>query len=63
MVLPDHPTPCEIKTHTHEPVPFCFYSPNINTSSQMKYSEITGKKTSTHFQTPWDLLEAFLNQK
>ena len=26
MVLPDHPTPVEIKTHTSDPVPFVLYS-------------------------------------
>ncbi len=29
MVLPDHPTPIEIRTHTREPVPFMIYSPKI----------------------------------
>ena len=24
-VLPDHPTPCELRTHTNEPVPFLIY--------------------------------------
>ena len=28
-VLPDHPTPVNIKTHTMTPVPFAFYSTNI----------------------------------
>ncbi|UCG26908.1 MAG: cofactor-independent phosphoglycerate mutase [Bacteroidales bacterium] len=26
-ILPDHPTPCEIRTHTNEPVPFLIYHP------------------------------------
>jgi 2,3-bisphosphoglycerate-independent phosphoglycerate mutase len=26
-VLPDHPTPCEIRTHTADPVPFLIYKP------------------------------------
>ncbi len=26
LVLPDHPTPVHLKTHTAEPVPFCMYS-------------------------------------
>ena len=25
MVLPDHPTPCALKTHTDDPVPFVVY--------------------------------------
>ena len=28
-VLPDHPTPCALKTHTHDPVPFIIYEPGI----------------------------------
>lgn len=26
-ILPDHPTPCAIRTHTNEPVPFLIYKP------------------------------------
>lgn len=28
-VLPDHPTPCAIRTHTAEPVPFLIYKPGM----------------------------------
>jgi len=24
-ILPDHPTPCAIRTHTHDPIPFIIY--------------------------------------
>lgn len=27
-ILPDHPTPCKIRTHTNRPVPFMIYDPN-----------------------------------
>jgi 2,3-bisphosphoglycerate-independent phosphoglycerate mutase len=26
-ILPDHPTPCAIKTHTNAPIPFIIYNP------------------------------------
>ncbi len=29
-LLPDHPTPCKLKTHTSEPVPFVIYSKKKN---------------------------------
>ena len=32
-VLPDHPTPCELRTHTAEPVPFLIYYPGITPDS------------------------------
>ena len=62
MVLPDHPTPCHIKTHTHEPVPFCFYHSSYSFKSKLPYSEKTGKATQVSHSTPWDLLRIFLNE-
>jgi 2,3-bisphosphoglycerate-independent phosphoglycerate mutase len=63
MVLPDHPTPCDIKTHTHEPVPYCFYHRSMKSKSLKSYSEKNAKTTKIHFNTPWDLLTTFLNTK
>ncbi len=42
-VLPDHPTPIRIKTHTAEPVPFAVWS-SKNEKKSDKYSENTCKK-------------------
>jgi 2,3-bisphosphoglycerate-independent phosphoglycerate mutase len=38
-VLPDHPTPIKIGTHTREPVPFAIYSPNIEADKVKKFDE------------------------
>ena len=32
-VLPDHPTPCELRTHTNEPIPFFIWYPGIEPDS------------------------------
>ncbi len=44
-VLPDHPTPCKIRTHTNEPVPFAIYNPQkaSQSNTSRKYSEKAGK--------------------
>lgn len=39
MVLPDHPTPIEIKTHSDEPVPFILYDNDKNISKSRAYNE------------------------
>lgn len=39
-VLPDHPTPCELRTHTAEPVPFLVYYPGIEPDSVQTYDEV-----------------------
>lgn len=38
-VLPDHPTPCELRTHTNEPVPFLIWYPGIEADAVQVYSE------------------------
>ena len=39
-VLPDHPTPCELRTHTSEPVPFLIYYPEIEPDNVQVFDEI-----------------------
>ncbi|MDF9828932.1 cofactor-independent phosphoglycerate mutase [Parabacteroides sp. PF5-6] len=38
-VLPDHPTPCAIRTHTNQPVPFLIYRPGIIPDAVSHYDE------------------------
>lgn len=40
-ILPDHPTPVEIRTHVKEPVPFIIYSQGIQPDKVMEYDEIS----------------------
>lgn len=39
-VLPDHPTPCELRTHTAEPVPFLIYYPGIEPDCVQAFDEV-----------------------
>ncbi len=38
-LIPDHPTPCELKTHTHDPVPFIIYHPDESHDNVTSYDE------------------------
>lgn len=40
-VLPDHPTPVEIRTHVNEPVPFLIWHPGIEPDSVRRFDEIS----------------------
>lgn len=40
-ILPDHPTPVEIRTHVSEPVPFIFYYKGIEPDGVMEYDEVS----------------------
>jgi len=63
MVLPDHPTPCDIRTHTHEPVPYCLYYAGCDSKTAAHYTENEAKKSGIELQSPWALLTHFLSQK
>ena len=43
-VLPDHPTPISLRTHTAEPIPFCIYYPGIKPDSVQTFSENAAKE-------------------
>jgi 2,3-bisphosphoglycerate-independent phosphoglycerate mutase len=40
-ILPDHPTPCALKTHTREAVPFVIYKPGIQPDDVEVYDEFS----------------------
>ena len=40
-LLPDHPTPCRIKTHTAEPVPFVIYKPGETPDAVKQFDEFS----------------------
>ncbi len=39
-VLPDHPTPCELRTHTSDPIPFLIWYPGIEPDEVQTYDEV-----------------------
>ena len=43
-LLPDHPTPCRIKTHSDSPVPFVIYKPGVSPDAVTEYNEFSVKR-------------------
>lgn len=43
-ILPDHPTPCHLRTHTNKPVPFLIYRSNGNSDDVLVYDEFESAK-------------------
>lgn len=42
-LLPDHPTPCEYRTHTADPVPFVIYYPGIAPDHVQTFDEVAAQ--------------------
>lgn len=61
MVLPDHPTPLDARTHTNESVPFLIYQPGEREPGAVSgYDEFQAKQTGLHIEAGWHLMEFFI---
>lgn len=58
LVLPDHPTPISLKTHTSDPVPFVFYDSTKAKDSGIKaFDEDSAKGTGLFVEDGFKLME------
>jgi 2,3-bisphosphoglycerate-independent phosphoglycerate mutase len=46
LILPDHPTPIKIQTHTDEPVPFMLWGPEFVSNGAKRFTEAEAKDRS-----------------
>jgi len=61
LVLPDHPTPLSLRTHTSEPVPFIIYDSTKELSSPATcYDEFEAKKTGVYIDDGYKLMDLFI---
>ena len=61
-VLPDHPTPCELRTHTAEPVPFLLYYPGIVPDGVQTFDEISCRQGSYRLLEKNEFMNEFMQQ-
>lgn len=59
-ILPDHPTPCALKTHTREPVPFVIYKPGIVPDGVEVYDEFSVKNGTLGLLKGNEFIQRFL---
>jgi len=63
MILPDHPTPIKLKTHTSDPVPYVIYdSTTTEGASGLEYTEENAKKTGIFIEKGYTLMDKFLQK-
>jgi 2,3-bisphosphoglycerate-independent phosphoglycerate mutase len=65
LVLPDHPTPLSVRTHTADPVPFVIYSNEEGgTSAHGKtFDEVSAGLSRIFIEKGFELIERFLNPR
>ena len=57
LVLPDHPTPIQIRTHSAEPVPFALYRKGDHAGRSLRYTENEAKTTGVYEDAGYRLID------
>lgn len=64
LVLPDHPTPVGIKTHTSDPVPFVLVKDtDCEEKNDLIYSEANAEKSGIYLDRGHELMSRIINNK
>ena len=61
LVLPDHPTPIRVRTHTSDPIPYLLYDSTKKLGDNAGYSEAVGKENGILKEDGYKLMEYLLN--
>ena len=60
MVLPDHPTPIRIRTHTLDPVPYVIYDSTKVLDNPTTFNEKNAEKTQNYVEKGYTLMDKFI---
>ncbi len=63
MVLPDHPTPLHLRTHTSSPVPFLIYDPQAPKKGVEHFDEASAATTGVYIANGWQLNEYLIQDR
>ncbi len=63
LVLPDHPTPLSVRTHTADPVPYVIYSNEggAKTAHAKTFDEVSAGQSGISVEKGFELIERFLS--
>lgn len=62
LILPDHPTPIQYRTHTDEPVPYLLYDNRKSKSNKYLYNEVGAKESDCVIFQGYTIIDRLFNQ-
>ncbi|MGN1142480.1 MAG: cofactor-independent phosphoglycerate mutase [Oliverpabstia sp.] len=60
LILPDHPTPICVRTHTADPIPYLLYDSTVRETHTWKYCETEAEKSGRMFEKGYELMAYLL---
>jgi 2,3-bisphosphoglycerate-independent phosphoglycerate mutase len=61
LILPDHATPIETRTHVGDPVPFVLWGPGFNASGAERFTEVAAKDTGVFVEAGYDIMSRLVD--
>lgn len=62
LIMPDHATPLELRTHTNDPIPFLMYHKKGEVKGKDEFTEQTCKETGVYIEDGHNILSIFLKR-
>ena len=62
LIMPDHATPLELRTHTNDPIPFLMYHKKGEVEGKDEFTEQTCKDTGVYIEDGHNILSMFLKR-
>jgi len=56
LIMPDHPTPIEVRTHTADPVPFLLWGNFVKTNGAKHFTEAEAKSTGVFLEEGYKIM-------
>ena len=56
LVMPDHPTPITVRTHTAEPVPFLLWGDGIKSNGPQRFTEAEARETGVFIEEGYKIM-------
>jgi 2,3-bisphosphoglycerate-independent phosphoglycerate mutase len=57
LVMPDHPTPIEIRTHSSDPVPFLLWGEDFSSNGGLRFTEAEAVKTGLSIDPAYTIMK------
>jgi len=60
LIMPDHPTPIPVQTHTDDPVPFLIWGTGVKSTGAARFTESEAGKTGLFLEKGYKIMDKFV---
>jgi len=62
LIMPDHPTPISVRTHTPDPVPFLLWGPGFTANGAKRFTEAEAKRTGVFLEEGYTIMSRLVGR-